>query len=188
MAMAKDGQRGPRQSRAVTSGDRSGPTVARAKAGAKPGAKAAAKPGPCLGAVAHAGGDAARSRAGRRPETEPLPVEFAHEPIDEKSPAQWAYERLILYIKAFEERLDANEEVAVGFVGSDIGVLGIETLGYFAPDLISFEGLDEAGVRTQLVQHVSQMSVMLRALPKPENTGEPRRIGFDLAARLATRR
>lgn len=182
MAMAKNSRGGARPSRAVTAGDKAGP--ARVKEGTRP----KAKPDPCHGAVAQAGRGAARGRAGHRPETEPLPEEIAREPIDEKSPAQWAYERLILYIKAFEEGLDANEEVAVGFVGSDIGVLSIDTLGYFAPDLISFEGLDEAGVRTQLVQHVSQMSVMLRALPKPEASEEPRRIGFDLAARLAARR
>ncbi len=39
-------------------------------------------------------------------------------------------------------------------------------------------------MRTQLVQHVGQLSVMLRALPKQIETAEPKRIGFRLAEDL----
>ncbi|CUH76048.1 hypothetical protein TRM7557_00687 [Tritonibacter multivorans] len=101
-----------------------------------------------------------------------------------KSPAQWAYERLILYIKNFEEQLDTSEEVAMGFVGGDAGVLRIEGMGYFDPDIVTFYGSDGSGARTQLVQHVSQLNVMLRALPKPREAEPARRIGFELASDL----
>ena len=33
------------------------------------------------------------------PEGAPLPEALQKKPVDEKSPAEWAYERLILYIK-----------------------------------------------------------------------------------------
>ncbi|WP_417727884.1 hypothetical protein [Roseovarius sp.] len=102
----------------------------------------------------------------------------------DKSPAQWAYERLILYIQNFEETLDEAHEVAMGFAGSDTGVIRIEGMGYFEPDIITFYGQDQIGMRTQLVQHVSQLSVMLRALPKQTETAEPNRIGFQLAQDL----
>jgi len=115
-------------------------------------------------------------------ETEPLPEPMATQ--GSKSPAQWAYERLILYIKNFEEQLDEAEEVAMGFVGGDAGVLKIEGIGFFAPDLLTFYGRDETGARTQLVQHVSQLSVLLRAEPKAADMPEPRRIGFRLAEGL----
>jgi hypothetical protein len=59
--------------------------------------------------------------------------------------------------------------------------LKIEGLGFFDPDLITFYGRDEDGMKTQLVQHVSQLSVMLRATPKPEPAAPARRIGFHLA-------
>ena len=36
-------------------------------------------------------------------ERHPLPEAVTSTPIEEKSPAEWAYERLILYIKNFEE-------------------------------------------------------------------------------------
>lgn len=103
---------------------------------------------------------------------------------ESKSPAQWAYERLILYIKNFEEQLDNEHEVAMGFAGGEAGVLLIEGLGYFAPDLVTFYGQDDAGTRTQLIQHVTQLSVILQAVPRAEVEEEPRRIGFRLAAGL----
>ncbi|PCH66773.1 MAG: hypothetical protein COC12_12495 [Rhodobacteraceae bacterium] len=103
---------------------------------------------------------------------------------DGKSPARWAYERLILYIQNFEDQLDATQEVAMGFTGGDAGVLKIEGMGYFDPDIITFYGSDSMGIKTQLVQHVSQLSVMLRALPKTDETAPPTRIGFRLAADL----
>lgn len=101
-----------------------------------------------------------------------------------KSPAEWAYQRLILYIRNFEEQLDSDHEVAIGFTGSGAGVLRIEGMGYFDPDIVTFYGSDEMGTKTQLIQHVSQLSVMLRALPKPKEAATPSRIGFRLAAEL----
>lgn len=117
-------------------------------------------------------------------EDQPLPAKVAETPVEQKSPAQWAYERLILYIKNFEDQLDNEHEVAMGFAGGDAGVLRIEGIGYFDPDIITYYGSDGEGTKTQLVQHVSQLSVMLRALPKQIESAEPNRIGFRLAAQL----
>lgn len=100
----------------------------------------------------------------------------------EKSPAEWAYERIILYIRNFESQLDAQQEIAMGFAGNDAGVLRIEGLGFFEPDLLTFYGRDDDGMKTQLIQHVSQLSVMLRAVPKAAPEAPPTRIGFRLAS------
>ncbi len=97
-----------------------------------------------------------------------------------KSPAGWAYERLVLYIRNFESQLDASQEIAMGFTGSQAGILRIEGLGYYDPDIVTFYGRDEEGLKTQLVQHVSQLSVLLRAVPKVQEAEPPRRIGFSL--------
>ncbi|MEL6958893.1 MAG: DUF6173 family protein [Pseudomonadota bacterium] len=105
-------------------------------------------------------------------------------PDPSKSAARWAYERLILYIQNFEQQLDNEHEVAMGFTGGNTGVIRIEGMGYFDPDIITFYGSDEAGTKTQLIQHVSQLSVMLRALPKPGAAAAPNRIGFRLAEEL----
>ncbi|MHA6265295.1 DUF6173 family protein [Aliiroseovarius sp. CAU 1755] len=112
----------------------------------------------------------------------PLPKKVAQKPLEDKSPAEWAYERLILYIKNFEEQLDNEHEVAMGFTGGDAGILRIEGIGFFDPDVLTFYGADVEGIKTQLIQHVSQLSVMLRALPKQVESEAPNRIGFRLAA------
>ncbi|SMP29573.1 DUF6173 family protein [Shimia sagamensis] len=114
-----------------------------------------------------------------------VPEEIAKQSVKQKSAAEWAYERLILYIQNFEKQLDNEHEVAMGFVGGQAGVLRIEGMGFFDPDIVTFYGSDSSGIKTQLVQHVSQLNVMLRALPKQKDAGEaPSRIGFRLAEGL----
>ena len=105
-----------------------------------------------FGRAVHSDPDAATT-----PEQEPLPVGVQKKPVEEKSPAEWAYERIILYIQNFEKTLDNQHEVAMGFTDTGAGVLKIEGLGYFD---------------------------LLRASRKPEAAEEPRRIGFELARAL----
>ena len=112
-------------------------------------------------------------------ETKPLPPEIAQKPA-----AEWAYERIILYIQNFEEQLDAEQEMVMGHVSGGAGTMRIEGMGFFAPDLVTFYGIDDNGLKTQLVQHVSQLTVMLRAMPKPSDHPEAVRIGFQLGERL----
>ncbi|RVV97837.1 hypothetical protein EKE94_10150 [Mesobaculum littorinae] len=118
-------------------------------------------------------------------ESAPLPA-AVRQPVASKSPAEWAYQRLVLYIRKFEEGLDGEHEVAMGFVGGAPGVLKIQGMGYFDPDIVTFYGTDPTGQKTQLIQHVSQLSVFLRAVPKAPERPEPQRIGFRLAADLET--
>ncbi|MES2144285.1 MAG: DUF6173 family protein [Pseudomonadota bacterium] len=95
-------------------------------------------------------------------------------------PAEWAYQRLVAYIRNFEAQLNPSQEVAMGFAGGDSGVLRIEGVGYSDPDILTFYGRDDDGARTQLVQHVSQLSVILRAAPVESPDAPARRIGFRL--------
>ena len=74
----------------------------------------------------------------------------------------------------------------MGFTGGDAGVMRIEGLGFFDPDIITYYGTNSAGAKAQLVQHVSQLNVMLVASPKPGDHAEPNRIGFRLAKELTT--
>jgi hypothetical protein len=113
------------------------------------------------------------------PKTGDLPAHL-QQPVVGKSPAQWAYERLALYIQNFEAQLDAREEVAMGFTGGDAGVIRIEGMGYFDPDILTFYGANDDGRKTQIVQHVSQLNVMLMALPTEPARASPTRIGFRL--------
>lgn len=115
-------------------------------------------------------------------ERQPLPAAVSRKALDQKSPAEWAYQRLILYLQKFEEQLDGDHEIGLGFAGSDAGRLRIMGMGYFAPDIVTFYGVDDDGQRTQLVQHISQLNVMLKAMPKAND--KPHRIGFHLRAGL----
>lgn len=117
-------------------------------------------------------------------EQDALPPAVVKQPVEKKSPAEWAYQRLILYIQNFEKMLDGEHEVAMGFTDTGGGFLRIEGLGHFDPDIVTFYGTDQTGSKVQLVQHVSQLNVLLRAMPKQVATEAPRRIGFQLAAGL----
>lgn len=117
-------------------------------------------------------------------EQEPLPQGVTRRAQKHKSPAEWAFERLTLYIRKFEETLDSDHEVAMGLTGSQVGVLRIEGIGFFAPDILTFYGSDGDGAKTQLIQHISQLNVLLRAEPKPRSQEPARRIGFRLAQDL----
>lgn len=66
-----------------------------------------------------------------------------------------------------------------------MGTLKIQGMGYFAPDLITFYGEDPLGAKMQLVQHISQLNVMLVAADKEDKMAEPNRIGFELAKGLS---
>lgn len=99
------------------------------------------------------------------------------------SPAEWAFRRLALSIRDFERTLDQDHEVGVRlahFGGSTI--IQISDIGYWAPDLLKFYGHDADGNQVVLLQHISQISVLLLALRKV--TDQPRRIGFQLEQKL----
>ncbi|KKM27751.1 hypothetical protein LCGC14_1571530 [marine sediment metagenome] len=123
--------------------------------------------------------DPARTSA----EQEPLPEGMAGSAAG-KSPAQWAYQRLVLYISSFEKELDSDHEVALGLVGGAQGVMRIEGMGYFDPDIVTFYGTDPQGGRTQMIQHVSQLNVLLKTVTKQPDKAAPTRIGFRLVASL----
>ncbi len=107
-----------------------------------------------------------------------------NESTAKKSPAQWAYERIIMYIQNFEKQLDNDHEIGVSLAGGLTGVIKIEGLGYYDPDIVTYYGVNDEGAKTQLIQHVSQLNVTLIASPKNVDQPEPNRIGFQLATAL----
>jgi Family of unknown function (DUF6173) len=95
------------------------------------------------------------------------------------NPAKRMYHQLAKQIAEFEAQLDASQEVGVSLVsGPDNKPFHIDDLEYMGSDLIVFHGTNEHKRPVRLVQHVSQVNVLLTALPKESN--EPRRIGFTL--------
>ena len=54
----------------------------------------------------------------------------------------------------------------------------INNVGYWGPDMIVFYGLDIRGQKVELLQHITQLSVLLVAVSKVHD--KPRRIGFEM--------
>jgi hypothetical protein len=109
-------------------------------------------------------------------------------PTPPSSPAESVFRRLVLYIRDFESQLDPNEEIGGRMVSFGPAVqFHIVDIGYWGPDIITFDGVDENGHRVKLIQNISQLNVLLVALPKRQPEAEPpRRIGFILNAKTAT--
>lgn len=114
---------------------------------------------------------------------DPAPEEEAQDLVNgAECPASSAHARLIAAIAEFEAGLDDTQEVALGLAGGTAGVLQIDALGWIEPDILTFDGIDAEGIRTRMIQHVTQLNVLLVALPREDEAGAPRRIGFRLAA------
>lgn len=89
------------------------------------------------------------------------------------------YRRLVKMISDFDATLDEKHEVGVRLVsfGQSV-VFHLADLGYCNPSLISFAGTTEKGDPVELIQHVSQISILLMKLPRQDPSKPKRRIGF----------
>jgi hypothetical protein len=102
----------------------------------------------------------------------------------ELNPASWMYERIVKSIVDFESKLSNDEEIGGRLIAAPgEGYFHIDDVGYWGPDMIIFYGTNQHGRKLELLQHYSQLSVLLTALPKEKD--EPRRIGFILEQRLS---
>jgi hypothetical protein len=100
--------------------------------------------------------------------------------------AEWTYRRLITYIVQFERNLDADHEIAGRMVSFGSAIqFHIVDVGYWNPDIITFDGVDPDGNPMKLIQHVSQLNVLLVSARKLQPEAEPRRIGFRLEKEAA---
>lgn len=100
-----------------------------------------------------------------------------------RNPAEWMHERLVRSIVEFEKSLDEAQEIGARLVNfSEREPIHISDVGFWGPDLIIFYGTNADGRSVQLLQHVTQVSVLLVALPKEHQ--QARRIGFQLQKRL----
>lgn len=101
------------------------------------------------------------------------------------NPAKWVYERLVEYIRKFEENLDEAHEIGARLVSfGNTVTFHINGIGYHNPSIITFYGSNENGEGMQLIQNVTQLSVLLVALKKRED--KPKRIGFKLKHEMET--
>lgn len=107
------------------------------------------------------------------------PITEVQLPDSATNPARWTHKRLATYIQDFESNLDNEHEIGARLVSfGSVVTFHIQGIGYYGPDIITFDGLNDAGEAVKLIQNISQLSVLLVAMKKLEE--KPRRIGFRL--------
>lgn len=94
------------------------------------------------------------------------------------------HERLVKWINNFDASLDEKHEVGIRLVNfGQAVVFHLEDLGYWNPSLISFSGKTDSGDLVELIQHVSQISILLIKLPRKDPSKPKGRIGFQVVAK-----
>jgi hypothetical protein len=89
------------------------------------------------------------------------------------------YKRLIKWIQEFDNNLDQEHEVGIRLVSFGQNVtFHLEDMGYMNPSLISFSGVTEDGEPVELIQHVSQISILLLKVKRIDAQHPKKPIGF----------
>ena len=89
------------------------------------------------------------------------------------------YQIILEEIKAFEQQLDDEHEVALMMTNFGVSLtLYIKEISYADPSLIFYYVIDSNGNRCQLIQHINQINFLLKALKKLDPINPPHRIGF----------
>ncbi len=91
---------------------------------------------------------------------------------------------IVQEIKSFEDDLTEDEEAFMAIIGGPSGsaifLNGIIPLGL---DKVVFVGQDQNGKKARLIQHVSQINIMLQSMPIAKEV-QPRRFGIGFHAQL----
>ena len=91
---------------------------------------------------------------------------------------------IVQEIKSFEDDLTQDEEAFMAIIGGPSGsaifLNGIIPLGL---DKVVFVGQDQSGKKARLIQHVSQINIMLQSMPIAKEV-QPRRFGIGFHAHL----
>ena len=99
-------------------------------------------------------------------------------PIDQDLASEF-HGRLEKWIYDFDQTLDQQHEVGVRLVSFGQTVsFHLENIGYWNPSLLSFSGFMENGDPVELIQHVSQISILLIKVKRKDPTKPKRPIGF----------
>ena len=99
--------------------------------------------------------------------------------IAEDNQASEFHKRLATWIEEFNQGLDQQHEVGVRLVNfGQTVVFHLDSIGYWNPSLILFQGTTQEGQPVELIQHVSQISILLTRLPRKDPNQPRRKIGF----------
>lgn len=111
------------------------------------------------------------------PDIRPAPNPLVMEAQDNY--ASEFHKRLMKSIDDFDATLDQAHEVGACLVSFGQSVIfHLHGIGYWNPSLIMFRGTTDDGSPVELIQHVSQINVLLMKLPRKDPSQPKRRIGF----------
>lgn len=81
-------------------------------------------------------------------------------------------------IEIFDRALGKDTQIQC-VVSSPSGMVFVNTISFGNSDTLIFIGVDTSGIKTQVIQHISQVNVSLRAVPYDKNI-QPQKnsIGF----------
>lgn len=82
------------------------------------------------------------------------------------NPAGYIRERMMQIIAEQEQLLAVDQELGIIVVGGNAPSFHLRSIGHSNPDLLRFIGTDPDGNAVQIVQHHTQMSVMIVSVPK----------------------
>ncbi|TIP05703.1 MAG: hypothetical protein E5X72_06110 [Mesorhizobium sp.] len=112
------------------------------------------------------------------PEIRPLRIPEIKIP----NPAEDTFQYIVKSIIAFERRLKKDEEIGARWVSFGGETVHITDVGFMGREIIKFHCKNSRDEIVELIQHVSQVNVMLVAVKA--KTEEPLRIGFVLEKSL----
>jgi hypothetical protein len=97
----------------------------------------------------------------------------------EENYASAFHSRLKVLIERFDESLDEGHEVGIRLVSFGQAItFHLANVGYCNPSLMFFSGVTEDGNPVELIQHVSQISVLLMKVKRLDPTKPKPKIGF----------
>ena len=89
------------------------------------------------------------------------------------------YQRIVALINNFESELPDAMQAGGRLVSAGDITFSIQDIGYWDPNMIVFYGELSDGSTVELVQHLSQLNLLLVAVPRQDDIQKPRRvIGF----------
>lgn len=109
----------------------------------------------------------------------PLPPDGPYPaPLNHNLASEFRF-RLSMMIKDFESSLDDEHEVGVQLVNfGHTFTFHLNEIGFWNPSLISFTGRTDSGDSVNLIQHVSQISILLMKMKRVNKETPKRAIGF----------
>jgi hypothetical protein len=105
------------------------------------------------------------------------PADLPEGPYARNSPFAGTCKAVRASIEQFEAGLDAEHELAMQLVSFGATVtIRPEKVGFTTANVVTFHGMTDEGEKVHLVQHVSQVSMMLKAAKKQH--AKPKRVIF----------